>query len=97
MQLTREIGVLGKTNHGIGFRDFCISTSCAEAAGRFSCVNDVTVPRDAIISEAGLGPACNIPSCRIETSEKGEAAARSSKSQSFGCKPPPREAVNASN
>src|SRR3984893_15078686 len=87
----------GKTNHGTGFRDFCISSSCAEAARRLSCVNDVTVPRDAIICEAGLGPACNTPSCRIETSEKGEVAALSSRSRSFGCKPSPRKAVNALN
>jgi hypothetical protein len=61
-----------KANHGTHFRDFCVSNSNAEAARRFSCGNDVTVPRDVIISEAGFGPAWSMPSCRIETSEKGE-------------------------
>jgi putative transposase len=61
----------------------------------WACGNDVTVPRDVIISEAGFGPAWSMPSCRIETSEKGEAAARSSRSRSFGCRPSPRESANA--
>jgi hypothetical protein len=97
-----DIGVLtapkdAKALRGANFRGFCISSSCAIAAERFSCGNDVTLPRDAAISEAGFGPAWIMPSCRIEISEKREAAARWSRSRSFGCKPSPRAAANALN
>jgi hypothetical protein len=46
--------------------------------------NKVTLTRDETISESGLGPACIRPSWRIDTSENGEAAVRSSKARSFG-------------
>jgi hypothetical protein len=39
---------------------------------------------DDMISELGLGPAWIRPSWRIEISEDGEVAARSSKARSFG-------------
>jgi hypothetical protein len=53
--------------------------------------------RDEATSESGLGPAWIRPSCRIETSENGEAAARSSKARSFGCRPSPRDAAKPLN
>ena len=50
-----DIGVLAapkdaKGLHGANFRGICISSSCAIAAERFPCGNDVTLPRDAAIS-----------------------------------------------
>jgi hypothetical protein len=53
--------------------------------------------RDGTTSESGLGPAWISPSWRIETSENGEAAARSSKAWSFGCRPSPRDAAKTLN
>jgi NAD(P)-dependent dehydrogenase (short-subunit alcohol dehydrogenase family) len=59
--------------------------------------NNATSTRDEITSESGLGPAWIRPSWRIEISENGEAAARSSKARSFGCRPSLRDAAKTLN
>jgi hypothetical protein len=52
------------------FRSFCASSSYAAVAGLFGTnVNNVTLPREVAISEAGLGPAWSMPSLRTDTSE----------------------------
>ena len=65
--------------------------------GREFCPAAVTLSRDEATSESGLGPAWIRPSWRIETSENGEAAARSSRARSFGCRPSPRDAAKPLN
>ncbi len=59
--------------------------------------NGITLTSDETTSESGLGPAWIKPSRRIETSENGEAALRSSKARSFGCRPSPRDAARTLN
>ena len=79
-----------------GKRD--VSNRAAAATGRAcSRENRVKVTRDETTSESGLGPAWIMPSRCIETSENGEAALRSSKARSFGCRPSPRDAARRLN
>jgi hypothetical protein len=59
--------------------------------------NNVTSARGDTTSESGLGPAWTRPSRRVEISENGEAAVRSNKARSFGCKPSPRDAAKVLN
>src|SRR5579871_3065713 len=64
---------------------------------RRCCGSKMTSADDVNCSDLGAGPACSMPSLRISTSENGKAAARSTSSRSFECKPSPRESANAPN
>lgn len=77
---------------------FCCLGKAVTTEPASSRANGVTLSCDGATSEAGLGPAWVKPSRRINnTSENGEAAARSSKVWSFGCRPSPRDVAKTLN
>src|SRR6266478_4633771 len=87
-----------RARFGFAVDSFCVSgLGAATTARADSRENSVTLTREETTSESGLGPAWIRPSWRIETSENGEAAARSSKAWSFGCRPSPRDAAKTLN
>jgi hypothetical protein len=70
---------------GLGIAGFCVSgLEPRKGANTGYCGNEVSLLRGDTIPEFGFGPAWIRPSCRIENSENGDMAARSSKDLSFG-------------
>ena len=83
----RQRGYIAERQARFGLRiaGFCISSlEPRKGANTGYCGNEVSLLRDDTSPEFGFGPAWIRPSCRIESSENGDMATRSSKDLSFG-------------